>query len=197
MVQQAADDALTAGRGAQLGLVVPVGARQHTVKPGGVGVLDGVAGDVECLAQVHRGPGDGGPPGRLRDEELMLVTVLKRHVAGNVQCDGVLHFLIEPVGQPLKEENGEDVVFVVGGIDLSAQDVGGLPQLRLKLLSGQRHRPLLKVADTALWPISFITESRSVSRRSRAASTDDAYAAYAASTSWATVSRSRGGGTGT
>ena len=127
----------------------------------------------------------------------MLVPVLERHVAGNAQRDGGLHLLIEPVGQPLKEENGEDVVLVVGGVDLSAQDVGGLPQLRLKLLSGQRHRPLLKVAGTAMRPISLITESRSVSRRSRAASTDDAYAASAASTSRATVSRSRGGGTGT
>ena len=68
----------------------------------------------------------------------MLVPVLERHVAGNAQRDGALHLLIEPVGQPLKEENGEDVVLVVGGVDLSAQDVGGLPQLRLKLvMSGQ------------------------------------------------------------
>ena len=50
VVEQAADDALAVGRAAQLLLVVPVGARQHAVQPGRVGVLDGVAGDVKGLA---------------------------------------------------------------------------------------------------------------------------------------------------
>ena len=57
----------------------------------------------------------------------MLVPVVERHVAGNAQRDGGLHLLVESVGEALKEENGEDIVLVVGGIDLSAQDVGGLP----------------------------------------------------------------------
>ena len=50
VAQQAADDAFTVGRAAQLGLVVPVGARQHAIKPWSVGVLNGMAGDVKSLA---------------------------------------------------------------------------------------------------------------------------------------------------
>ena len=73
----------------------------------------------------------------------MLIPVVERHVAGNAQRDGIFYLLVEPVGEPLQEEDREDVVLVVGSVDLPAQDVGGLPQLRLELLSGQRHRPLL------------------------------------------------------
>ncbi len=43
---------------------------------------------------------------------------------------------------------------------------------------------------------SFIRESRTKSRRSRAASTAAVYADSDASTSWAILSRSRGSGTG-
>ena len=44
VVNQAANDALPVGRAAQLCFVVPVGAHQHSVQPGRVGILDGVAG---------------------------------------------------------------------------------------------------------------------------------------------------------
>ena len=104
----------------------------------------------------------------------------------------------EAVGEPLEEEDGEDVVLVVGRVDLPAQDVRGLPQLRLELLSSKRHPPLPLAC--IYWPtraISRITASRSVSRRSRAASTAEPYAASEASTSRATMSSSRGVGTGT
>ena len=127
----------------------------------------------------------------------MLVAVVECHIAGNTQRDGILNLLVEPVGEPLQEQDGEDVVLVVGRIDLAAQDVGGLPQLGLKLLSAQCHRHFLWIVGTVLRLISSITESRSVSRRNRAASTADAYAASDASTSRATASRSRGDGTGT
>ena len=39
MVEEASDDALPAGRAAELGLVVPVSGGQHAVQPGSVGVL--------------------------------------------------------------------------------------------------------------------------------------------------------------
>ena len=139
VVEEAADDALAVGRAAELRLVVPVGRGQHAVQPGGVGLLDGVAGDVEGLAQVHGRAGNGGPAGGPRDEELVLVPVGEGHAAVDARGDGVLHLLVEAVGQPLQEEDGEDVVLVVGGVDLAAQDVGGLPQLRLQLLRGERH----------------------------------------------------------
>ena len=125
----------------------------------------------------------------------MLVAVVERHITGNTQRDGILNLLVEPVGEPLQEQDGEDVVLVVGRIDLAAQDVGSLLQLGLKLLSAQCHGYLLWIVGTVLRPISSITESRSVSRRNRAASTVAAYAASDASR--ATVSRSCGDGTET
>ena len=75
VVEQAANDTLAAGRATELRLVVPVGRGQHAVQPGGVGLLNGVAGDIERLAQVHGGLNESAPAGGLRDEELVLVTV--------------------------------------------------------------------------------------------------------------------------
>ena len=65
----------------------------------------------------------------------MLVTVVEGHVAGNAIGNGVLDLFTEPVGETFQEENGKNVVLVVGGVDLTAQDVGSLPQLRFQLLS--------------------------------------------------------------
>ena len=131
-------------RAAQLRLVVPVGRGEHAVQPR-VGLLDGVAGDVECLAPVHRRTCARRPTGRLRNEELVLIPVGEGDFPGDARCDGVLHLLVEAVGEPLQEEDREDVVLVVGCVDLAAQDVGGLPQLRLQLLCRERHRSLLRV----------------------------------------------------
>ena len=104
-----------------------------------VGLLDGVAGDVERLAPVHRRTCERRPTGRLQNEELVLIPVGEGDFPGDARCDGVLDLLVEAVGEPLQEEDGEDVVLVVGRVDLAAQDVGRLPQLRLQLLCRQRH----------------------------------------------------------
>ena len=140
--EQAADDALPVCRAAQFGLVVPVRARQHAVQSGSIGVLNGVTCDIKRLPQVHRGPDDGGPASGLRHEELVLVPVPERQLARDALRHGVLDLLVKAVGEPLEEEDGEDVVLVVGRVDLPAQDVRGLPQLRLELLSSKRHPPL-------------------------------------------------------
>ena len=190
--EQAADDALPVGGAAQLLLVVPVGARQDAVQPGCVGLLDGVAGDVERLAQVHRRPNQRRPAHRLRDEELVLVAVGERDLAATPEADRVLHLLVEAVREALEEENGEDVVLVVGRVDLPAQDVRGLPQFRLEFDPSQRHGGLLSPIGGSVRPIWWTSASRSVSRRSRAASTAELYAASEASTSRAAVSSHAG-----
>ena len=140
VVQKLADEALAVGRAAQLLLVVPVDAGEHAVQPPGVGVLDGEAGDVQRLAQAHGLGGDEGPAGVLRHEELVLVAVGERRFPRHAPVvDRALHLLVETVGEALEEEDGEDVVLVVGRVYLPPQDVGGLPQLALEFLAGQRH----------------------------------------------------------
>ena len=109
-------------------------------KPAGVGVLDGEAGDVQRLAQAHGLAGDHRPEGVLRHKELVLVGIGEGGLPGHSPSGNrALHFLVEAVGKPLQEKDGEDVVLVVGRVDLPPQDVGGLPQLGLKLLAGKRH----------------------------------------------------------
>ena len=74
-----------------------------------------------------------------RDEELVLVGVHFRGVSRHALLERPLDFLAEAVGEPLEEEHREDVVLVVAGVDLAAQDVGGAPEFRLKLGCAQRH----------------------------------------------------------
>ena len=140
VVEELADEAFAVGRAAQLLLVVPVDPRQHPVQAAGVGVLDGEAGYVQCLAQAHGLAGDDRPEAVLRHKELVLVGIGEGGLPGHSPSGNrALHFLVEAVGKPLQEKYGEDVVLVVGRVDLPPQDVGGLPQLGLKLLAGQRH----------------------------------------------------------
>ena len=139
MVEQAAYDPIAVGGTAQLGLVVPVGAGEHAVDAAGVGVLDLMAGDVERLAQVHGRLDDPAPVGGVRLGKLVLVGIVHRDRLGHAGGDCDLHLLIEPVGQPFQERHREDVVLVIGRVDLAAQDVGGLPKLRLQFLAGEWH----------------------------------------------------------
>src|SRR4051794_18542225 len=44
----------------------------------------------------------------------------------------LLEFLIIHVGEPLEEEEREDISLKIGGIDGATQDVGGLPEVVLK-----------------------------------------------------------------
>ena len=97
VVQQTPDDALTVGGAAELGLVIPVGAGQHSVEPRCVGLLNCVAGNIECLTEVHRGPREDRPSSNLRHEELVLVAIGERDFAGNTRPHCALHLLVESV----------------------------------------------------------------------------------------------------
>ena len=140
VAQQAADDAVAAAGRAELRLVVPVGVAQDAVEAGSVRLLDLGTGAVDHLAQVHRLAHDGAPASLGRDEELMLVGVTLGDFAGNPGAHGVLDLLGEAVGEALQEEHREDVVLVIAGVDLAAEDVGGAPQLGLELAGRKGHR---------------------------------------------------------
>ena len=141
VVEELADEALAVGWAAQLLLVVPVDAGQHAVESAGVGVFDGVAGHVKRLAEAHGLAGNVVPSGVIRHEELMLVGIGQgpSPVALPGRGHRALHLLVETVGKPLEEEDGEYVVLVVGRVDLPPQNVSGLRQLALQFLAGQRH----------------------------------------------------------
>ena len=138
--EQAADDALPVGWAAQLGLVVPVRACHDAIQTSGVGLLDGTAGLVEGLAQVHRGAADLVPVGLLGHNKLVLVHVLDRNFPGHAGRHRQLDLLVETVREALEEQQREDVVLVVSGVDLPPQDVGGLPQSSLQFLSRECHQ---------------------------------------------------------
>ena len=93
-------------------------------------------GAVDDLAEVHRLPHNGAPAGLGRQEELVLVRVALGHVARHASADGPLDLLGEAVGEPFQEEHREDVVLVVAGVDLAAQDIGGSPELGLEFTGG-------------------------------------------------------------
>ena len=105
VIEQAADDALAVCRASQLGLIVPVGTCQHAVQPAATGIFDGVVGDVQGLAQVHRCSCNRRPPGGLRHKELVLVAVHKGHLPRGAGGRGLLHFLVEAVREAFKEED--------------------------------------------------------------------------------------------
>ena len=73
--------------------------------------------------------GNKGPAGVLWHEELVFVAVSEggfpRHALVVVRT---LYFLVEPVREPLQEQDGEDAVLVVGRVGLPPQNVSGLPQ---------------------------------------------------------------------
>ena len=110
--------------------------RRTPSRRGAFRLLDLGAGAVDDLAEVHRFPHNGAPAGLGWDEELVLVGVALGGVTGNAFGDSMLNLLGEAVGEPLQEEHREDVVLVVAGVDLAAQDIGGAPELGLECTGG-------------------------------------------------------------
>src|SRR5206468_7168758 len=94
----------------------------------GVLFLQRGAGLVERLPDPRRDLLDIGPPGSLRDEKLVLVGVFG---IGPLRTKR-LALLVEAVGQPLEEEQAEDEVLVVGGVDRAPEDVGRRPEVSLQ-----------------------------------------------------------------
>ena len=95
---------------------------------------------VQGLADVVGRPLDGPPPRPVRHEELVLVRVGPRDIFWLSLRDQLLRLLLEPVRQPLQEEQAEDVGLVVAAVDRPAQDVRGRPEVLLELGDAQDFR---------------------------------------------------------
>jgi hypothetical protein len=134
MLNQARQDVVAVAVVAQLALVVVVDTREHAFQGLGVGVFQGRARLVQGLADVGRRLLQLGPAGLLRHEEIVLVGIFRVGVA--VALEG-LAFLLEAIRQALEEQQAQDVVLVVAGIDAAAKDVGRGPQVAFQLLAGE------------------------------------------------------------
>ena len=95
---------------------------------------------VQRLPDVVGRPLDGAPTRPVRHEELVLVRVAPRDIFWLTLRDQLLRLLLEPVRQPLQEEQAEDVGLVVAAVDRPAQDVRGRPEVLLELGDGQDFR---------------------------------------------------------
>ena len=85
--------------------------------------------------------------------ERVLAPVGPRDGFGQSLGDELLRLLLEAVGQPLEEEQAEDVGLVVAAVDRPAQDVGGRPEGLFELGDAQhvgldRHHDVLFRADS-------------------------------------------------
>ena len=101
-----------------------------------VGRLDGAERAPQRAAHVARRAADVGPVGAGRDGE----PVVGRRprivlVAGFVE--GAPVFLAPDIGEALEEEQREDVLLVVAGVDQAAQEVGRAPEVRFQRLLAQ------------------------------------------------------------
>ena len=95
-----------------------------------------MAGHIQLLPQVHRRTGQGRPADLFGNEEFVLIHIGQGNLPGHALPYRRLHLLLEAVRQPLQEQDGEDVVLVIGGVDLAAQNVRRLPEFRLQFLLG-------------------------------------------------------------
>ena len=101
-----------------------------------VGCLDGAERASQCPADIPCRSADVGPVCAGRDDEPVVGSRLRvALVAGLVE--GVPEFFVPDVGEALEEEQREDVLLIVPGVDQAAQEVRGTPEVRLQRLLAQ------------------------------------------------------------
>ena len=96
--------------------------------------------DVRCLLL------DRAPPRPVGHEEPVFVQVGPRHCLRDAVRNELFRLLLEPVRQPLQEQQAEDVGLVVTTVDRPAQNVGGRPEISLQLGDTQQLRRRLRLA---------------------------------------------------
>ena len=128
-------------------------------------LLDGEHGVVDDLADLGRvgGIGDAAPAGFRRDEKHVLLRVGVRILLESL---ALLHELVaprfEPVGEVFQEDEAEDDVFVLGGVQIAAENAGGIPYLFLKsdIRCGFRHRSCSRMGVSLLYLNNNTTSGR-------------------------------------
>jgi hypothetical protein len=117
-------------------LVRPRGVTEDAVEAAGVGCLDGAKRRLQLLADVLRGSAHVLPVGALGDDEPIVCS--RRRVRGVTfrLGEGAGMVLVPHVRQPLEEDQRENELLVVAGIDEAAQDDGSSPEIRFEFLLG-------------------------------------------------------------
>ena len=114
-------------------LVGPLGVTEHAIEVLLVGSLDAPHRVLEGLADVPSPLADIVPVGSVGDLKpvfVLEVLSIRRH--------GHRMLLVPDVADPLEEEQRQDVALPVGAVDgAPAEDVGGLPEMRLERRQGQ------------------------------------------------------------
>jgi hypothetical protein len=121
-------------------LVGPGRVAKDAVEAPRIGGLDGTHGVLQCLANVL---GDGAhlvPVGARGDPETLIgLGAGELRVVGIAgQCLCIV--LVPDIRQALVEDQREDELFVVAGIDQAAQDGGGAPEVAFELREGEAVR---------------------------------------------------------
>ena len=137
MLDEASEHGVAVLRVAESSLVVVVDAGEDALERG-VLLFERRARLVERLTDVGGRLLDGAPTRPVGHEKLVLVGVSPGHGPGRALGDELLRLLLEPVRQPLQEEQAEDVGLVVAAVDRPAQDVGRRPEVSLELFDAQR-----------------------------------------------------------
>ena len=138
LAREVLDEVCQRGVGEQV-LVAPVAVAEHAGQGVGVGGLDGAHGLEDRGTDVLGDAADVVPVAAVRDgEAVILGEVGQVLVAVDLQGGGVL-FVVD-VGDPLEEDEREDVLLVVAGVDQAAQHDRGAPQVGLQFALADARR---------------------------------------------------------
>ena len=132
MLHQARQHGVSVSGVSQPALVVVVDAGQDAFQRG-VLLLQRRASLVQGLPDIRGLTLDRAPARTVRNKKLVLVRVGPRHRLGHALCNKFLRLLLEPIRQPLQEEQAEDVGLVVTAVDGPAQNVSRRPEVLLEL----------------------------------------------------------------
>jgi hypothetical protein len=114
--------------------VRPLGIPEDAVKGLWVGLFDPAKGGVESLADIGGDLANVAPVTSLRNLKAVILRKLSSFFVALVDFQSRSTFFVMDVGDTFKEKERKDVGLEVCSIDWTAEDVGRLPEMGLKLV---------------------------------------------------------------
>ena len=109
--------------------VRPRGVAEDPGEGVGIGLLDGAHGLLDGEADVDGGLADGGPVVLLRDDEAVELGAAGVVLVAIALLQGLGKLFVVDVANALEEEQREDELLVVSGVDVPTQVGGGAPEV--------------------------------------------------------------------
>jgi len=131
----------------QLVLVAPLDVAEDARERLGVRLLDAVEGVLERDPDVLGDSAQVAPAAAVGQLEAVVVGLDLGCQIGAEVGDGAGVLVVPRVGDPLVEQQREDVRLEVGRVDRAAQAVGGGPEAAFEFLLCERHS-----APRSVWP---------------------------------------------